>query len=372
MKPLSSRRFVWRSLLFHRRINLAVALGVAAATAVLVGALLVGDSMRGSLRHVTLSRLGKIDNLLITDRSFRSELLTELSESSEFKERFDSATPAIFLPHCTLKTQDRAAEETDAKKRERSQLWAFGVFVLGVTEAFWQLDNSGLTSPGEIAEDEIVVNQPLANRLDLKLGDHLSLYMPKSGQVPPDSPLGRRDDATEFTRDLKVKAIIAGDGLGRFSLTANQVVPMNAYVSTSLLQDTLDQNAKINAILVAGNTVENSEQQNDEDEQLLAKLLRPSLGDYGLRIDEVKQTYHPDGDSEEVAFQYYHLTSDRLVIDPTAAIAAEHSFGKPRPIRADLHGDQHSQGRRRSRQGNSVLDDHCCRLHPAVGTASFG
>ena len=38
-----------RNLRFHWRGNLAVFLGVAVGTAVLTGALLVGDSLRGSL-----------------------------------------------------------------------------------------------------------------------------------------------------------------------------------------------------------------------------------------------------------------------------------------------------------------------------------
>ena len=53
-----------KSLRHHWRIHLAVALGVAAATAVLTGALVIGDSVRGSLRHLVLDRLGRIDELL--------------------------------------------------------------------------------------------------------------------------------------------------------------------------------------------------------------------------------------------------------------------------------------------------------------------
>ena len=61
---MSAVRLILRSLLFHWRTNLAVACGVAVGTAVLSGALLVGDSMRGSLRHLTLDRLGRIDEAL--------------------------------------------------------------------------------------------------------------------------------------------------------------------------------------------------------------------------------------------------------------------------------------------------------------------
>ena len=47
-----------RSLSYFWRIQLAVLFGAAVATAVLTGALLVGDSVRGSLRDLTLDRLG--------------------------------------------------------------------------------------------------------------------------------------------------------------------------------------------------------------------------------------------------------------------------------------------------------------------------
>ncbi len=57
--------YILNSLRHYWRIHIAVALGVAAATAVLTGALLVGDSVRGSLRALTLDRLGRIDLVLI-------------------------------------------------------------------------------------------------------------------------------------------------------------------------------------------------------------------------------------------------------------------------------------------------------------------
>ena len=55
---MSFVRLVLASLLYYWRTNLAVAAGVVAGTAVLTGALLVGDSMKGSLRHLALDRLG--------------------------------------------------------------------------------------------------------------------------------------------------------------------------------------------------------------------------------------------------------------------------------------------------------------------------
>ena len=51
-----------KNLLYYWRINLAVLLGAAVATVVLTGALLVGDSVKGSLRDLILDRLGNVDH----------------------------------------------------------------------------------------------------------------------------------------------------------------------------------------------------------------------------------------------------------------------------------------------------------------------
>src|SRR5262245_57222954 len=53
-----------RNLWWYWRTNLAVLLGVATATAVLGGALEVGESVRGSLRDLVLRRLGSTEAIV--------------------------------------------------------------------------------------------------------------------------------------------------------------------------------------------------------------------------------------------------------------------------------------------------------------------
>ena len=96
-KPLSMLRLTLNSLAHHWRINVAVALGVAAGTAVLTGALLVGDSMHGSLRDLTLGRLGRVDEVLLAPRFFRRQLAEELAADAEFPKHFREALPAVIL-----------------------------------------------------------------------------------------------------------------------------------------------------------------------------------------------------------------------------------------------------------------------------------
>ena len=83
---MNLRQIATRSLRHYWSTNLAIALGVAAATAVLTGALIVGESMRSSLRELTLQRLGKIDEMLVSDGFFRTALADEIKQLETFQQ----------------------------------------------------------------------------------------------------------------------------------------------------------------------------------------------------------------------------------------------------------------------------------------------
>src|SRR5262245_15409779 len=69
------RTLILRSLRFHWRGHLGVLLGAAVGSAALIGALVVGDSVRLSLRDLALQRLGNVQFAMDTgDRNFRSGL----------------------------------------------------------------------------------------------------------------------------------------------------------------------------------------------------------------------------------------------------------------------------------------------------------
>ena len=58
----------------YRRTHVAVVLGVAAATAVLAGSLLVGTSVRASLASIATSRLGQTSILVAAEQPFTETL----------------------------------------------------------------------------------------------------------------------------------------------------------------------------------------------------------------------------------------------------------------------------------------------------------
>ena len=61
---MTTGQLLQRNLTYFWRTNLAVVAGVAIAVSVLAGALLVGDSVRGSLRDLFLQRLGNTDQVI--------------------------------------------------------------------------------------------------------------------------------------------------------------------------------------------------------------------------------------------------------------------------------------------------------------------
>src|SRR5262249_23912618 len=71
---LTFPKLLVRNLAYHWRGNLAVLLGVAVGSAVLTGALSVGDSLRGSLRARIERQLGGIDAVAIFHRPVRADI----------------------------------------------------------------------------------------------------------------------------------------------------------------------------------------------------------------------------------------------------------------------------------------------------------
>src|ERR1041385_5575348 len=78
---MQTTQLIKRSLAYYWQTNLVVVLGVAIAVSVLAGALLIGESVRGSLRDLSSQRLGKTDDLVSSSNFFREQLATDLEQS---------------------------------------------------------------------------------------------------------------------------------------------------------------------------------------------------------------------------------------------------------------------------------------------------
>lgn len=221
-----------RGLTHFWRANLAVALGAAVASTVLTGALLAGDSVRGSLTDLMLDRLGGIDAALVTEIFFREKLAGELGTKT---------APLIVA---------RASAVHGSSSTRASE-----IAVYGVDDRFSRLHggNLSLEPASEGIFPPVVVNESLAREIGAKAGDDLLLSFEQPGEIPRETLLGDKDaEDALVSRRFTVARVIPDRGVGGFSLAPHQSQPRNAFVSLTGLQEILDQKGKANALLAAG------------------------------------------------------------------------------------------------------------------------
>ena len=165
-----TRQTFWLSTLRHfSRSSFAVIVGVALATAVISGALIVGDSVRGSLETLSLERLGGVDHVVRGPRFFRQELTAELADA--WKADIATVAPAILVTGSV-----QTGQITSATSRRAGH-----VEVYGVDAAFWKL--AGVDPPGK----GLAISRRLAEQLELQVGDKASVVIEIPSTIPRDA-----------------------------------------------------------------------------------------------------------------------------------------------------------------------------------------
>ena len=311
-----------KSLLFHRHINLSIALGVAAATAVLTGALIVGDSMRGSLRDLTLDRLGAIDSMIFSDGFFREQLAEEIQQTAAFKSAFDQASPVIFFPNGTA---ERSA--SDNVKKNLGE-----VNVLGIHNEFWQFSSFESGTVPTLAAGEVIINQVVADDLGVTAtavtdgSARITIGIPKQRLLPADSSLGKKEDLVERIVNLTVVKIVPAKSLGRFGVHPTQIPPRNVYLPIRSMQEALndgilkfkDSIEQANVILLSG---KDGAIATAEQTKALSEELSVPLSDLGFGLKRVTQSF-----KDENVFDYFSLSADRLVLSDKAADSVRQAY----------------------------------------------
>ncbi len=262
---------------------LLIALGVSAATATIVGALIVGDSVRGSLRHLVVDRLGRIEFVVASPRYFSEDAVQRMGKAAEFPKSLDAPVPCILFPR------------SSCDHNLKGDIYrASSINVLSIDEHFWSLadseaNNSVRNSASDertLGDQEVILNQALADELHVSVGDLVTVRIPFEQAVPSDSPLGKRDELTESLPGLRVKKIIPNEGLGRFDLRSSQRPPRNAFLSLKYVQRELRREGQVNALLVSAKNSQLLSHGSDyprmlEQSKQLIRCMAPSLSDLG-------------------------------------------------------------------------------------------
>lgn len=212
---LQSARHFWRG-------HLGLLFGTFLAGTILTGSMLVGDSVRASLRRVAELRLGKVEGgVLGGDRWFTENLA-----------RKTKAAPLILATG--------SASAANGKTRVN------GTQVLGVDEAFWKLSTSSKVFTFD--KSSVAINESLARKLDAKVGDTVLVRLERPSAISRDAPLsGSTNEDISLRR--KVSAIVSAEDFGTFQLIASQIPPDAVFVNLSDLQNQLEMDGRVNALL---------------------------------------------------------------------------------------------------------------------------
>jgi len=220
---LKFRTLLTRSLAYYWRTDGAAALGVGVAVAVLAGALLVGDSVRATLRELVFERLGSTQQILAGASFFRESL----------PEEFGQAAPMVGL-------EGIVAAEGGSRRAARVQVW-------GVDERFWRIH--GLEDR-RLAEREVLSSPALAAELGLRPGDAILLSLEKPSAIPLESLHGQKENTSRTIR-LRFKGALPPEQLGEFSLRPRQGAVRALFVPLKRLQRDLDRGARANIALLS-------------------------------------------------------------------------------------------------------------------------
>ncbi|MFH1730351.1 MAG: ABC transporter permease, partial [Planctomycetota bacterium] len=259
-------RLVIRSLAFYWRTGSVVAFGVAVATAVIVGSLIVGDSVTGSIRDTALSRLGGIDHALVAPRFFRSALAADLADRPGMKGKVRRIVPAVIV-------QGAAANPRSGAALPKAHVIAAG-------RGFWSFFGGG--EKPALSGRNAVVNEALARDLGVGKGDAVILRVARPSAAPADTLFGRRNrKGAVGSMRLTVAAVLPASAGGNFGLDAGTRTPRNIFVSREWLSAQLDLGGRANALLV-----ESLPDRREETAGLLQSALAEAatLEDYGLAL----------------------------------------------------------------------------------------
>ncbi|MFC1477140.1 FtsX-like permease family protein [candidate division KSB1 bacterium] len=206
-------------------------LGTMVSTTIIVGALIIGDSIQHSLRQIVFDRLGNTEFALTSgDRFFRTYAAEKLSEKLR--------TPVAPLLH----TKGIAISDGGRQRINNVQ-------VIGVDARFGEIGNI----PGfyeNISSDEAIINSQIAARLQLEPGDEFLLRMENLDYLPRDIPLAL-DSETSYAKRFTVRSIASKEEFGRFNLKADQVAPNTVLVSLDFLGQDMGLENRSNILLVA-------------------------------------------------------------------------------------------------------------------------
>ncbi len=277
MKISANLNIALKSASYYRKTGILVALGLALAGAVTTGSLIIGDCVKGSIRHVALARLGGITHSIKINGYARAELADDISK--RLNEANQSACPAI-LTKGVVENQDSG---------EAAPI----VNIIGIDARFASF--YGSKNALKLEDGKATLNAALAKDLSVKVGDSILVTTDKQSAIPTGSLFAHIDPVqNQRSLRLEVKSILSDTGPGGFRMDASTQVPRNVLVSLSELSKAMEKPNKANTIFLHSS---------NSSSKILETIKEISIAqDYGVNIKVDAKAHRLIIQSDSVAF----------------------------------------------------------------------
>ena len=202
-----------KSSRFYIRYYKLVFLASLITVAVIVGSLVVGDSVRSTLVKRVAERLGDTQTIIFSRHSFMAE---EWIDDPLFK----GSAKGVLLTNGFISQNGKLIP----------------VFVWGVSDL-------------PIAEGAARINSALREELGQDIPEDIVLRLPASGLVPPGSLFVTETYTTSLR--LTFNGVVNTEEGGNISMKNEQVLPFNVFINRQELAEAMNAEKKVNLILTS-------------------------------------------------------------------------------------------------------------------------
>lgn len=220
----------YKNISYFARYYKLVAVAVLIAVMVIVGSLVVGDSVQTTLVKRVAERLGNTETIIFSRNSFMS--------SNMLQQAGNALQRAGNVPERGLANADRWLDAARGILLSNGFISQSGklipVFVWGVDDM-------------SIAKGSARINTALLKELETDNPDALVLRLPASGLIPSGSLFVTENYTTSMR--LTFEGTVSMEEGGNLSMKNEQVIPLNIFVNRQELAEVMEVEGKINLIL---------------------------------------------------------------------------------------------------------------------------
>lgn len=207
---MNIKSLTYKSIAYYKRYYKLVAIAALISVTVIVGSLVIGNSVRKTLVNRVNERLGDTEIILFSRNSYLS--------ANILKENIFSGSKAFLLVNGFISQDGKLIP----------------VYIWGTEES-------------SVAKGEVKINPTLAKELGTNNEQSLVLRLPSAGLIPSGSLFVTQNYTTSLR--LSYSGVVDVQEGGNISMKNEQIIPYNVFVNREELAESLELSGKVNLIL---------------------------------------------------------------------------------------------------------------------------